>query len=165
MNWSVFIPTLLATFFGVGLAFFINKVYNNYLEKRHCKRLLRMLKDEIALNYNLLKELDDEIKNLYWTPFYDLKFVVWSSIISKISIVFKDINLLSDIAKFYYELQHLNRKINKLFELSFSKSHMKLKEQMAKSIKKHIQRVLNGEWSKSPKEIIEKIDKKIAGED
>jgi hypothetical protein len=166
LDWKTFIPTLLATFIGVGLAFLLNKIYNNKTEKRQARRILFLLRDEIASNNNLLLQLKEEIQTSNYTPFYDLRFVVWNSVPSKISTILTKLKVLSDIAKFYYELQHINRKINGVFNLSYHPNTgqgytRELRQQLITSLQLHVPGILEGKNCKSPKEIIEEINNLI----
>lgn len=163
IDWFSFLPILLATFLGVGLAFVLDEIYNRRFEKKQARRLLFLLKDEIENNNNLLLELESELKDPVWTPFYDLRFVVWNTITPIITPVLKNFKIIKEISKFYYELQHIERKINKVFDLSFhptitDKNTMKIRQDFVNSLNVHIPRVLMGKSCKSPQTIITEIE-------
>lgn len=167
IDWTSFIPTLLATFLGVGLAVLFNEIYHRRFERKQARRLLFLLKDEITNNTNLLLELEQELKNPNYTPFYDLKFVVWNTISPIITPVLNEFNIMKDISKFYYELQHIERKINKIFDLSFNPKIankklapevMQVRQQLWISLNVHIPGVLIGRNCKSPQVIINEIE-------
>ena len=70
--------------------------------------------------------------------------------------------IIEDISNFYYELQHIERKINKYFDLIFNPTITSnteiLRTQLWNSLNVHIPGVLIGRNCKSPETIIFKID-------
>ena len=161
-NWFSFLPTLIATFLGVGLAFLLNHFYNNYLERKRARKLLFLLKEEVKRNLDILLELEKEFRNPTYTPFYNLTFVAWNSVISNITPILKKLNIIKDVFWFYYELQHLERKINKIFELTYNlnltKEGLDRRNELIGSLNLHIPEILMGKKGKSPQTIIVEIE-------
>lgn len=163
INLYLFISSMVATFLGVGLAFVLDERYRRKYEKKKARRLLFLLRNEMKKNRALLVELNDELSTPGWIPFYDLNFIVWSTIPPIIVPVLKDFNIIQDIAQFYYELQHIERKLNKVFDLSFhpdfnKKTTMELRRNLIGSLNIHIPKVLMGASSKSPETLILEIE-------
>lgn len=162
IDLSSFIPTSLATLLGVGVAFILNGIYHswhhNWVERKQARRLLYLLKFEIELNGILLPQLETDYKKLNYTPYYDLQFVVWNSITPNLMTVLKKPNIIKDLSEFYYELQHIERKVNGVFNLSHSPNInpqiMLSRQQLVISLLQHIPTILSGEKCKSPKELV-----------
>ena len=157
-----FLLTSIATFLGVGLAFWLNKKNNAKLERIKAKRLLNFLKVDIEANENLLGQFVQDLARPNWTVFYDLRLGVWESLVSNLTPVLRTSPFLKDVSKFYYELQHLERKINKVFDLThnphITEEGRRERQTLVTSILQHIPNVLVGNSCKAPKTIIAEID-------
>ncbi|MCX6774838.1 MAG: hypothetical protein NTY99_01970 [DPANN group archaeon] len=158
-----FILTLAATFLGVLVAFKLNALQLKVTDTQQANRLLTLLQNEIKHNKSLLNQLKDELLT-HTVPFYDLRFSVWDSIPSKLASIVENPELLNETAKFYFELQHLERKINKQFELAYGISialtgGRELREQIVRSILAHIDQILTGTQNyRSPEDLVNLIE-------
>jgi hypothetical protein len=162
IDWSSFLPTILATFLGVGLAFWLNHLYDNKLERIKARRLLFLLKEDIEFNIGLLHELKKWLPDSKSVVFFNLNFVIWNSLPSNIIPFLKKPKIVTEISKFYYQLQHVSRKVDMLFNLCFgsnlTKETEEKREHLVKSINDHVSSILQGEICKSPLSIIPEID-------
>ncbi|MFH1311077.1 MAG: hypothetical protein ABIH65_01590 [Nanoarchaeota archaeon] len=166
IDWALtlltFISTLIATFSGVGLAFWLNRMYNDDSEKTKARRLLFLLKDDIESNLDLLIQLRKDLANPNYTVFYNLRLVVWNSITSNLISVLKNPAIIKDISKFYYELHHVARKVDQAFKLIYSPNltpdALNRKIELVTSINQHVPGILEGRSCKSPQAILAEID-------
>ena len=163
IDWSSFLPTLLATFVGIGLAFLLDEIYNRRFEKKQARRLLFLLKDDIEANIDLLTQLRNDLTNPSYTVFYNLRLVVWNSITSNLISVLKNPAIIKDISKFYYELHHVARKVDQAFKLIYSpnpltQDALNRKIELVTSINQHVPGILEGRSCKSPQAILAEID-------
>ena len=156
IDWTlhliVFISTLIATLIGIYLAFYLNGLNHKKLERIRARRLLVLLKDEIKENWDLLKELEKELKIKDFVPFYPLRFDVWNGVTSNLILFLEKRNMINNISQFYFEIKHIERKLNGI--LNFTP----LREEFANSLRDHIPLVLKGERGKSPQTIISEIE-------
>jgi len=157
-----FLSTLLATFIGVGLAFYLNKKQNDTLERTKARRLLFLLKNDIEFNIVLLHELKKWLPDSNHVVFFNLNFVIWNSLPSNIIPFLSKPEIITEISKFYYQLQHLSRKVDMLFNLGFghdsTKENQNKRKELVPSIKEHASSILEGRICKSPLSIIPEID-------
>lgn len=166
IDWSLvgvtFFSTLLATFFGVGLAFYLNKRRTSELERTKARRLLLLLKRDIEFNIGLLHELKKWLPDSRHIVFFNLNFMIWNSLPSNIIPFLEKPEIITEISKFYYQLQHLSRKVDMLFHLGFAqnpnKESREKRAELVLKINEHVSSILEGGICKSPLSIIPEID-------
>ena len=140
-----------------------NEKHHKKTEKTEAKRLLFLLKKDVALNDNLLSELRKDFTiNNYKVVYYNLSLVVWNSITPNIARVLRT-DEIKDISEFYFQLQHITRKVDMIFQMTFMSKLTKnseAKRQMLidSLIQKHIPSIFDGTICSSPKTIIAKIE-------
>jgi len=166
IDWSLIgitsFLTFLATLSGVGLAFILNKKSNNKSDRERAKRLLNALKLDIEANQNLLGQFVQDLADPSWTVFYDLRLGVWESLVSDLMPLLPPSSFFKHVSKLYYELQHIERKVNKVFDLTHN-PHITPKgtqerQTLVTSILQHIPNVLVGNSCKSPQVLINEIE-------
>lgn len=157
-----FLLTSIATFLGVGLAFWLNKKQENNSEKTKARRLLFLLKKDIEFNITLLHELRKWLPDSNHVVFFNLNFFIWNSLPSTIIPFLEKPEIMTEISKFYYQLQHLSRKVDMLFNLGFAENRTKenknKREELFQKIQSHVSSILEGGICKSPLSIISEID-------
>jgi len=166
IDWALviitFISTILATFLGVYLAFYLNKKQNDKLNRDKAKKLLFLLKKDIEFNIGLLHELKKWLPDSRHIVFFNLNFVIWNSLPSNIVPFLEKPERITEISKFYYQLQHLSRKVDMLFHLGFThnsnKESMEKRAELVLKINEHVSSILEGGICKSPLSIIPEID-------
>jgi len=124
-----------SSFFGILISFFLGfssqALFNRSQEIRQTKSeikksvneaiiILKALRDEITHNVQLLNQIIDNLSIPNYVIFYNLQLSTWNSIsITKLETL-KNYSIIREISRIYYEYEHLNRKVNVQFEMSFS---------------------------------------------
>jgi hypothetical protein len=167
IDWSQFVPdliiailTILVTLLGIWVGFKLNESQHKKIEKTEAKRLLFLLKKDVELNENLLFQLRDALKNNQ-TVFYNLSLVVWNSINPSLARVLRT-EEIKDISEFYYQLQHVIRKVDMMFKIRYGSPYTeeasKRRQDMVDSLNQHIPSIFEGTICKSPQTIKAKIE-------
>lgn len=162
-----FLGTFIATLIGVFIAFRLNRKLNRKIEKIRAKRLLFLLKENIEFNVTLLHELKKWLPSPHHVVFFNLDFTIWNSLPSNLVSFLDNPKILTEISGFYYQLQHLSRKVDMLFHLGFkspqTKDNKKRREELVESIRDHTSSILEGRICKSPLSIIPEVKHLMKG--
>ena len=124
------ITAMIGSGFGAFLGYLgglkVNKIqYKNRLKEHKVKRLketlflLKNLEEEINHNIELLQEMDKEFSS-DWSIFYHTDINVWEATKELRIVLIKNPTLLKKLNKFYYQIQHLQRKIDAQFNIYYN---------------------------------------------
>jgi len=117
---ELFVQTVLvflAAFLGIPTGFWLQHWIESRNLQEEKKQLLRLLENNLDDNLRLLNQIETQLTPTY-TIYYSLNLSIWPNIVERISIL-DDWNFIEKIQKAYYELAHLERKIDKQFDLAF----------------------------------------------
>lgn len=146
VDWTQFIPEMIATLVGFGLALLGSKIYDNYKDKGERKRLVSSLVRELLI---IDKTIDNLDLSLTWIK--PIKYPVWDSAINanKIALI-DDTDWFRELCDLYDDVQDYNEwhllKTNLSFLLKVpgdSTSITTVLRKLSEDIKKKIAALLN----------------------
>ncbi|MFW9924537.1 MAG: hypothetical protein ACFFDW_14735 [Candidatus Thorarchaeota archaeon] len=172
---SNLLSELIATIVGVALGIPAGIWLNNLLEKRRrskefseeleresklIKEILFQINDEINKNIELLQQLGKELaKNDLYIPHYNLKISTWKAFTIRELTLIQKCSYYKDIFHVYFEIEHMIRKIDRLFEFLTVNAlgASRIQKSLAESILKLLPSVL-----KACEELKKKIENDIS---
>ena len=111
INWTQFIPTMIATVIAFGLTILGTYLYDNYVERKEKKEFIINLRNELndmlaSLSDTQTKLLDKEEIYLWVNP---LKTYIWDSIANtnRLSLISKEL-WYKDVLEIYHTVREYN---------------------------------------------------------
>ena len=108
--------TFLAVFLGIPAGFWLQRWIDSLKSKEEKRQLLDFLHQNIKKNLELLSQAKAELGKPGGVIFYPLDLTAWPQIAHRVTI-FDDVELTSKLQYIYYELAHLQRKIDSQYNL------------------------------------------------
>lgn len=155
-----FFVEIVATFFGVAGAFYLDRRIRASNQKEKARAILSSLKEEINHNIDLLRQIQVALKPTT-VIFYNLDKNVWSAISLSEFVGVISKGIMDRIFRLYYEYEHFNRKIDMQFHMTYgafsvSTGYMKGRKALVDAIQ-----VLIPPWEKESEQLIKDIDSEI----
>jgi len=108
----------LAAFIGIPAGFWLQHYINKTSLKEQKIQLLQFIHHNLSDNKRLVEQIGREL-NPSSITYYPLDLQAWPYIAGQIAIL-EDWQIADKIQRAYYELAHLERKIDKQFELAYA---------------------------------------------
>lgn len=110
--------TLLAVGVGIPIALYVDRRITTSRIRKEKTDLVRLLRWNLEHNLSLLYQIKKNIveKSI---PLYPLDLTTWQTHSTRITSIDK-VELIQSINESYYELEHLNRKVNAYFDFLLS---------------------------------------------
>lgn len=161
--------TFVAVFLGIPAGFWLERWIDSKRHAEDRRQLLKYLRGNIDKNLGLVKQANDELRKPDAAIFYPLDLQAWPHVSHRLTIL-NDDELVGKLNYVYYELCHLERKINTQYgwftqRLLFPPGDqrvvdldMKIRDFINQAILPHIANI-----QKSGDELAKLIDEKISG--
>jgi hypothetical protein len=122
MDWLDALVTFLATLIGVAAGVPVALWIDRKVSSRHRKEeevyFLHIVKDNLSHNVDLMNQIQRELR-VETVLFYHLDLSPWQTHSGRLDSV-ENRELVQRIARTYYELEHLNRKMDLQLEMAYS---------------------------------------------
>jgi len=112
-----FAATLVGVILGIPVALWLDRKITAQRRREEESYLLGVLRDNLNHNLNLMNQIKRELPNN--VVFYHLDLSPWQTHSGRLDSI-KNRELVQVIATTYYELEHLNRKLNIQLEMNYS---------------------------------------------